>query len=67
MTKDTTFKLRISEADLAVIKGKAAAAGMSTAEFIRICCEEREVPGYVPTDDSLVEGQLSFSDYGIFS
>ena len=31
MTKDTTFKLRISEADLAVIKGKAAAAGMSTA------------------------------------
>lgn len=65
MTKDKTFKIRLSEDALLMIKGKAAAAGMPAAEFIRMCCEEREVSGYVPTDMEALEGQLSFSDFGL--
>lgn len=61
--KTTTFKFRISIDDLQMIKAKAAASGIPAAEFIRLCCEEREVAGYVPTaSDPIagIAGQLSF-------
>ena len=63
MAKESMIKLRLTDAERSMIKGKAIAAGMSVSAFIRMCCDEREVPGYVPTDHSVIDGQMSFADY----
>lgn len=63
MSKDKTFKLRLTEGQLSMIQGKAKAAGKSAATFIIDCCEAADVPGYVPTrGDDVIPGQLSIED-----
>lgn len=60
--KDTTFKFRLSEEELLMLKGKAAASGMSTAEFILTCCKAKRVSGYVPTQPKQIAGQMTLDD-----
>lgn len=46
--KTAGLSLRLSEADLSMIRGKAEAAGLSVTEFILQACAARRVPGYKP-------------------
>ena len=62
MKKDTTFKLRLAQADLFMLRGKAAAAGMSAAELIIYLVDQAEIPGYVPTPTEQLPGQLTLED-----
>lgn len=62
MSKDKTFKLRLSSEQLSMIQGKAEAAGVSAAVFILMCCESADVPGYVPTQGDIIPGQMSIDD-----
>lgn len=62
MNKDITFKFRASESELKMIKGKAAASGLSAAAFIISCCDAAYVPEYVPESDMQMPGQITLYD-----
>lgn len=66
MTKDTTFKLRLSTQDRQILQGKADAAGISAAQLILKLVREADIPGYVPTPVDQLAGQISFDDLGGF-
>lgn len=68
--KTAGLSLRLSEADLSMIRGKAEAAGLSVTEFILQACAARRVPGYKPSKaakpaavDDAVPGQMELASF----
>lgn len=69
--KTVGLYLRLSEADLAMIRGKAEAAGLSVTEYVVTACAARRVPGYKaakttkPTTDDQIPGQMDLSSFPV--